>query len=664
MISLTPVATPRPKDFNYSTFDVEARKWINFLCGAAAWRNPDSSSLEVESFLSMEDYLDFVFSKDHPYDLVFAHAGGIYDFDFILHEAIEKSDNYFIDGGIQRGNGFLSLKLSKVNYLEESEFNLKNINRDKIISCIKGIVGYKTRTIEFRDSTGVLPFSLDSLSKNFNVEHKKKKFDYNKIKKVTPELIEYNKRDCVALLEVLEKYSQWPLIKEVGVAQTMASQSVKVFRKFLYKEIPSLSASQDSFARRSYFGGRTEIFKPIYDTGDNKKDILYYYDVNSLYPYVMLDEMPIAPLNTHVKDIDSEMGYVDCVVKVPDCYIPILATSIKVNDTNKLVFPVGTFRGVFSTVELRYAMSHGVKIKKIYRSMKYENGGKFFKPYIETMYELRQQSEKGTVTNILAKLLMNSLYGRFGLNRDRDEIKFYSLGSDCDSYHSTISTPTRELNLYLKKTRLEKSHSNVAVSAWVTSLARIHMHKLITPNQDHIYMMDTDSMLVSRKNKSNDDKLGALKLEFTANRGVFLLPKTYFLDNNKKGDGSTVVMKGFDKKLVQGFTYEDFIDQFEGEIRLKTGPKQVKAKLRTALKKGSFLSYQEEQGREIRSVYDKRVFTRTSKGNWDTEPLVVDGEHVLNLDKERQSKLFYKMKAQEKESGIYTKYELSKPWSI
>ena len=40
------------------------------------------------------------------------------------------------------------------------------------------------------------------------------------------------------------------------------------------------SSNQDAFIRRGYYGGHADTYKPY---GDN----LYYYDVNSLYPFVM-----------------------------------------------------------------------------------------------------------------------------------------------------------------------------------------------------------------------------------------------------------------------------------------------------------------------------------------------------------------------------------------
>jgi len=52
----------------------------------------------------------------------------------------------------------------------------------------------------------------------------------------------------------------------------------------IYKS--NLDIKIEKFLRQSYFGGLTNIFKP-------KSEKCYYYDVNSLYPYSMLNYMPI-----------------------------------------------------------------------------------------------------------------------------------------------------------------------------------------------------------------------------------------------------------------------------------------------------------------------------------------------------------------------------------
>lgn len=41
--------------------------------------------------------------------------------------------------------------------------------------------------------------------------------------------------------------------------------------------------------------------------------------------------------------------------------------------------------------------------------------GYIFKEYVNKMYNLRLQYDKGHPLNLIAKLLMNSLYGKFGM---------------------------------------------------------------------------------------------------------------------------------------------------------------------------------------------------------------------------------------------------------
>lgn len=64
----------------------------------------------------------------------------------------------------------------------------------------------------------------------------------------------------------------------------LSSLALSIFRMKYYDatnwpiHIPSMN--EDSFLRRAYYGGHTDVYKP---RGDN----LDYYDVNSLYPFVM-----------------------------------------------------------------------------------------------------------------------------------------------------------------------------------------------------------------------------------------------------------------------------------------------------------------------------------------------------------------------------------------
>jgi DNA polymerase type B, organellar and viral len=69
----------------------------------------------------------------------------------------------------------------------------------------------------------------------------------------------------------------------------------------------------------SYFGGRVEVFKPY---GEN----LFIYDVVSLYPHIMLNDLPIGNI---IKSTDNNLnnyfGFCYATVEIPNnIYNPIL----------------------------------------------------------------------------------------------------------------------------------------------------------------------------------------------------------------------------------------------------------------------------------------------------------------------------------------------------
>jgi hypothetical protein len=116
----------------------------------------------------------------------------------------------------------------------------------------------------------------------------------------------------------------------------------------------------DGFVRQAYFGGRTEIFKPIFDNEINDSDFLFYQDINSLYPYVMSKfEYPDKFLGwlEGKKEYDQhEMAIWHCKVRVPeDMYAPPLP----VKREERLIFPVGEFKGYWTKYELEYAKGLG-----------------------------------------------------------------------------------------------------------------------------------------------------------------------------------------------------------------------------------------------------------------------------------------------------------------
>lgn len=550
----------------FSVTDIESMKWTEFLT---------IGIYDGKNFTHFEDwdmYFDFIFSQNNTE--YFAHFGGKFDFLFILKEVLPRK-NIKIVSIIPRGSSILILKIQR-----------------------------KNKVISFHDSSALLPFALKTLTKNFDVENKKQEWDHSKTKGVTPELLDYLKDDCIGLHQVLTKFYTSKMVSGSKQAKTIASQAQKIMQLYIDKPIASLT-NKDALARESYCGGRTEIFKPIF-----KKGKIYNYDVNSLYPYIMAThKMPGRKLYKTFEFKENSLGFWRCKVKAPEnLYIPLLPKKID----GKLIYPLGNFEGVYSTNQINYARKLGYDIE-ITEGEVFEDLGLIFKNFILKLWKVRQNSEKNSVDNFIAKIIMNSSYGRFAISPEKEEIVIDDGGDGITPFRNYIETSDGTYRLGLKDKNLE-IFSNCAIASQITGDASIYMHKLYL--KCDLYYTDTDSIYTTTKLETSNE-LGGLKLEGVWDSAVFLLPKTYL---TKSKTEKIVHMKGFDKKKIQGFDYEDFINCLNGEKTLKIDIEPKFASLKQAIKNKKVVTMTKASSKQIKSFYDKREIIKV-KGKYDTKPL-------------------------------------------
>jgi hypothetical protein len=599
-----------PEKVPFGVCDIETREWTRFLVIGFY------DGKDFIAFKRLPKFLGFLFAEHERLPKrIFAHFGGKFDFLFILQTAFLLHREIEVQNLIPRGSGLLSFDL------------------------VKKVRGVEVR-YTFTDSAALLPFGLEKLTSSFEVEHKKLKWDHSKTKKVTRKLLAYLRHDCQGLYQVLEKYAEWDLIQEAGAKLTMASQALQVFRLFIKKPIANLGDEEDAFVRKSYVGGRTEIFRPLHlsekflqgqpnidgllkRTYPSASKPLHCYDVNSLYPFSMLGEFPNFPQNFTRHYFPHRMGFYDVTVEVPEMWIPPLGTVAKIGKSEKFIFPTGIFRGTWSTLELEYARTLGVKILKVHRGLLFHSGGEIFRPYIEKLYAMRleAQAKKDPVGDVLTKLLMNSLYGRMGLNRERENLVLMPTPGKESELYSQIETPDGVVQLFKEGKFLEDSFSNVAIAAWVTSRSRVHMHKIYMSCGKDLYYTDTDSLFTTREIPTGN-QLGQLKLEYSREAACFLLPKTYITESD---DLKKVVMKGFEKKKCAFFTMADFVSALEGDLRgLKTTIDPRISTFRKALQQKKLVTMLPTQPRAIRSLYDKRIIYRDEAGAYQSKPLTLN----------------------------------------
>ena len=569
-MKLSPIGKPQKK-IHFAVCDIETMNWTKFIV-----LGHYSSVGTYHEFRSLKKYFEFLSASQND-ETIFAHFGGKFDFLFLLKEAM-RFEKCKVETLVPRGSSILYFEIqfsTGANYI-------------------------------FRDSSALLPFSLKSITENFGVDSKKKDWDHSKTKGYSKELGEYLFTDCKGLHESIEKFYSWPLIEKSGPAFTIAGQAMRVFRTYLKEELWGLNDSASAFCRKAYLGGRTEIFRPFCSKGP-----LYEYDVNSLYPHVMRDnDFPVGN-GVFTYDFDeSRLGVYQAVATAPiDLDIPCMGI---VHD-GKFVFPVGNFEGHWTSTEIQYAKTLGYKFQ-IKKGYVFSEKRKLFKEFIDDLYNIRLTSPRNSVSDICAKLLMNSSYGRFGMDSEKENIGF-ELKEGSEEYQ-LLKIGNRNVQLYKEPIKL-KTFGHVAIAAFVTSYARIHMHRLFGSLGEDLYYTDTDSIFTTRI-LEHGKQLGQLKLESEFENAVFLLPKTYFAKGLSK---NKIAMKGFDKKKIQAFDYNDFHNALEGDLkRFKIVNEPKFATLKTALAQKKFVTMSRKSEKQLKAVYSKRLIYKKD-GEFFTTPI-------------------------------------------
>jgi len=170
-----------------------------------------------------------------------------------------------------------------------------------------------------------------------------------------------------------------------------------------------------------------------------------------------------------------------------------------------------------------------------------------FKDYVNLnfLYDLRSHYDASNPMNYIAKILMNSLYGRFGMDDifNRINIIHKDFYNDFENKHmENIKKSTKIENYFLveyakpEAENLEENHdTSIAVAAAITAYSRIYMTQFKNNPKINLYYTDTDSIYVDESSEIDasliDNKmLGKLKLENVCNKAIFLSPKLYCLE--------------------------------------------------------------------------------------------------------------------------------------
>ena len=234
-------------------------------------------------------------------------------------------------------------------------------------------------------------------------------------------------------------------------------------------------------------------------------------------------------------DIDNLFGFFQVEVDAPlDLKLPLLQHKLNLST----ITPVGTWSGWYFSEQLKNAMKYGYKIKLL-KGWIFEKDY-IFTGYVNYLFQLKNTSDKSDPRYMIAKLLLNSLYGRFGMSPYADDHTIINK-QDENKYLNTKKYQVSnildlnneyELISYNKKVMSDNKQTlniSIPIAAAITAYSRINMSYYLTKYQDNILTIDTDGIktdcLLDKQDTGND--LGNMKYEYSFKEFVSIAPKVY-----------------------------------------------------------------------------------------------------------------------------------------
>lgn len=582
----------------------------------------------------------------------------------------------------------------------------------------------KTSNFTFHDSFSLFPASLDKLCKDFNIKDRKmdlikalegtdyiqyepnvrrtiyKTFRANRKKKIDkkatlkkyfmevspddPLLNEYLEFDCKSLFEIIKRTIDGSglTIHDFMSCPTTASLSLKVYSTKFKQDFLKATRTEyqgriipiETKLRTSYYGGRTEVFIPKLENG-------FHYDVTSLYPHCMREyKYPVGEYEERTgtkAKIQYQLfkrngfggGIIEATVKIPnDMQYPILPY----REYNKLLFPTGTITGSWTFHELLFAEERGIEVLEVHSTIFFKKMVDIFSKFVTFFEKLKNDNtfdsndpdkEINPSLRQYAKLILNSLYGKFATERERTtytskreidetiekllkkeeiflpEIRFFENlrkkgweeAQKAWTQNEDISLIGRMPYQYSNKvlgedlikfsTYITSEYVQVQISSYVTAYARMELYKgmeNIINRGGKIYYCDTDSIVSDIELEPDfisDTIFGKWKLEGEIKKAYFSQPKVY-IEEDQEGN-ITKKFKGLPKTRVEYLTMSDYAyinmrqeKQDTEKIQLidkKDGYENI-IKPITAIKKNQSFNkvIQIEKSLRIRGIMEKR----------------------------------------------------------
>jgi len=385
------------------------------------------------------------------------------------------------------------------------------------------------------------------------------------------ELRTYNEQDCLILQRAIVAFQEQILEMGGELCMTQASSAMKLYRRAYLDRTIRTNAIINARARESYVGSRVEPFA-------RRCSNAYYYDINSSFPYAMTFPAPGNMIggSSRMPTGEDELFLADVEIQIPDMYLPPIPW--RSPKDHRVYFPTGAWRSWLWGIDVRLLEEMGGKIVKCHRVLRFDSHTTLSE-YALDLYDRRKKSTT-EFEKMLYKLLLNSLYGKFGEGR----LKTAAYINPEDRYSDMEMLMP---GIYMREEEMNVEHEHVPIATHITSFARRTLYrfdKMCLDLGGTIYYNDTDSCVTTISPDmlppgTLGKELGQMKHEYNVDDGLFVAPKFYSMnafDIEKQKQVRVVKAKGF-----SGITYEAFADLVEGRAMAVRRMTRVRELLRS-----------------------------------------------------------------------------------
>jgi len=406
---------------------------------------------------------------------------------------------------------------------------------------------------EFRDSYKKLPFTVARIATAFKLGETKGDLDYTLPRPKgwipTPEERDYIRRDVSIVAQALAQ-----TLSEGHTKLTVGSDALTEYKNLtpqFAQLFPILNEDIDAEIRRAYRGGFTYAAERYRAKHLGAGIVL---DVNSLYPSVMYNRpLPYGLpdyLEGYVPPKKDKLSVfaVTFTAKLKKNHIPCI--QVKNNVRFRASEYVSEIREPVELVvtEVDWALyndHYDIKVIEYGGTWQFNCTVGMFKTYIDKWSEIKANST-GALRE-LAKLMLNSLYGKFASNPN--VTGKYPVMKD-NAVHFVRGPEEMRDPIY------------TAVGVFITAWARDYTIRSAQANYDTFAYADTDSLHLLQTHLPEDleihpTKLGAWKHEYNFTRSFYMRAKAYM---ELADDGEIVThIAGVPENVAADLTFDDLV---------------------------------------------------------------------------------------------------------